>query len=631
MAQTPATDTAPEPALAMVTGAPERDPRGRGMSIGGRFDLFEISQAPRTSAGIQPAALDIADAAVEARLARLSPAERRDFDEAYAELLESIASWDGSDIDTAAFTACGRRIRLANPGVRRCFADLTAIGYEVSLGAVYGAAGQASERWVSGPVVVFEDPSVPGFPRVPLSKLRLDEFAALRARMADQRGRQRPPLPFTIFLDLTARDGPDFRVVNVLTMGGNAPREDGDLTAKIRERRIEDGIARIAAAERERYVDAARGLSPEEDRAWSEAFASLLTGGEAPVPEACRALGEDERGWDACRAAVTMFRLPQPGNIVDHDDAGTIQRSGYGGVTMTLPLRGEAVTVFRSEGHVAARSLGIDPRYAYTNLVVAEMRGGRYAFSTESIRVAPQPPEPPRATLPVAQLAENLTSLYDALQESFGIDLALREGERFNFVIEQDLLFCRRATGDLMLVPSGFITDLASVQNWLRTIFLLEQSPKEMPGAILHDWLYAISRREDPDDHLYADTLFREELEDAGAGWLTQRFFPLGTRIGGRSAVGRPAELRFATRESCARGRDFSGVPQNAIVGRIGEDRQPGDKCAAFLDRYDDLLAEHGRAERLDTSIIVNNEERARYFEAVVGNDDPDKTCPLPR
>ena len=64
---------------------------------------------------------------------------------------------------------------------------------------------------------------------------------------------------------------------------------------------------------------------------------------------------------------------------------------------------------------------------------------------------------------------------------------------------------------------------------------------------------------------------------------------------------------------------------------RIGEDRQPGDKCAAFLDRYDDLLAEHGRAERLDTSIIVNNEERARYFEAVVGNDDPDKTCPLPR
>lgn len=78
-----------------------------------------------------------------------------------------------------------------------------------------------------------------------------------------------------------------------------------------------------------------------------------------------------------------------------------------------------------------------------------------------------------------------------------------------------------------IVVPAGFVTDLASIPRLLRGI--LHQNGLSRAPAVLHDFLYAtqiMTRAE-------ADAVFREALKAEGMGWLGRFLYWGGVRVGG--------------------------------------------------------------------------------------------------
>ncbi len=95
----------------------------------------------------------------------------------------------------------------------------------------------------------------------------------------------------------------------------------------------------------------------------------------------------------------------------------------------------------------------------------------------------------------------------------------------------------------MVTVPPGFVTDLASIPRWAWT--LLPPDGPWVKGAIIHDFLYATegtgvwkhhppgitraaaySRKE-------ADGILREALENRGVDWLRRNIIWAAVRIGG--------------------------------------------------------------------------------------------------
>ncbi|MEM1380097.1 MAG: DUF1353 domain-containing protein [Pseudomonadota bacterium] len=546
---------------------------------------------------------------------------------AYRRLTIGIAAWEGRDVDHGETTSCGAKPDLDNKNDRSCMIGLIFPVHQVP------AIGALDTRGLF--VMTFRDGAL-GSDAPADRRARLDAAALSRTRSALAAGIEPGPFPYVLAAFKDPNDRWVFAAVNVLNQQGNEPAR-ASLEQRIEDRRraeaeaaqgleVQRNFNRAAQVVKTASSRRAATLSRDELRAWSAAYRGLLNpSGKMP-----------DGSTSPCgvpRALPTRFNricmLERTAFLYDLPDEGITFSSDAVNVEMTID--GETITLREELGPFLSRG-AVKPAPGTEEVSVVLVRDAKGIALFEPGTLVREVFEGgvAKLTKPVEEIVEGLGDLYSDLEDNFGIQLARRDGQRLNFIVEEDILYCRRKTGDLLLVPAGFVTDLASVSNWLRTLMMVEQSPKEFPGAILHDWLYAISRPENGDDHVYSDTLFREELEDAGANWMTRRFFPLGTRIGGRSAVGRPSEMRFATLESCARGTAFRGGAEMATVGRIGEDLEPGDKCEGFLDRYDALLAEFGQTEPLDTALIIDNEERARYFEAVVGNEDESQSCPLP-
>ena len=572
------------------------------------------------------AALGPVYGASKAMMLELDASERASFLSAYYDVLKELSVFDQVTLEETATRACGASPNLSDTGDFVCLANMTYVGVAKSAEGV---------PYVRLNEVIVENGMTAINPS--LIRARLDTLAIARAKRHAELGRQHPPFPFVLFATHDADGNWVFSVVNVLTMRGNDP-EGSTLTSQIAARRAADREARRqtaiddavkASISRQRVLAERfkRRLSGEQLRDWFSAYASLLDrNGKFPdgTDNPCGIMMVPPSAADQdCMNQRTIWLL--------NDRQSAVTFFGTREYEIAIEFEGEPSTEYRHMGSYLRLFFGLrdEPDQLASAVFVVRRNDGTVDFIPETLWTDAEIPGPEKMTIAPDLIVEGLGDLYDDLSENFGIDLALREGQRFNYVVGRDILYCRKETGDLLLVPSGFVTDLASVANWLRAIMLIDQSPKEFPGAILHDWLYAISRRENEDDHAYSDMLFREELRDAEAGWLTQRMFPLGTRIGGRGAVGRPSELRFATEESCRRGHGFQGVPQNAIVGRIGDGLPAGEKCTGFLDQYEELLAEVGQATPFDTSVIINEEPRARYFEDVVGNEDPEVSCPF--
>jgi hypothetical protein len=76
-------------------------------------------------------------------------------------------------------------------------------------------------------------------------------------------------------------------------------------------------------------------------------------------------------------------------------------------------------------------------------------------------------------------------------------------------------------------VPTGFVTDLASVPRLVRGV--LNVNGKSRKPAVLHDYLYRtkLLKRKD------ADALFAKALKAEGVNALTRAIYWSGVRIGG--------------------------------------------------------------------------------------------------
>jgi len=115
------------------------------------------------------------------------------------------------------------------------------------------------------------------------------------------------------------------------------------------------------------------------------------------------------------------------------------------------------------------------------------------------------------------------------------------QSEDFNDGIRVRLLRALRYVGhrgDLVIVPDGFVTDLASIPRCLWPIF--PPRGRYNRAAVVHDYLYGTHHTEwRPADRLTADRIFREAMVDLGV-WRPVRWCVwLGVRLGGVRAWSR--------------------------------------------------------------------------------------------
>ncbi len=253
---------------------------------------------------------------------------------------------------------------------------------------------------------------------------------------------------------------------------------------------------------------------------------------------------------------------------------------------------------------------------------------GDLTFELGSI-VPPAPAAPPPAQMLSAALQDLYSQLSVVSDEDDDDDL-LRDGTRRNFVLKEDLLYCREATGEIFLIPAGFVTDLLSVKGM--SAFL--RSDRTYAGAIIHDWLFAIGGGEA--ERKRAEAMFSEELRFNKSGALRRFFITMGTdkvgplyfRLFGKdSPFGRRAEMRFATKESCARGYALQAGEEPYIRGILNEDELAGKRCTGFQENYAELFEKYATDTRINTSELTSDDEKRAYLRSVIVNKDPNKSC----
>lgn len=84
-----------------------------------------------------------------------------------------------------------------------------------------------------------------------------------------------------------------------------------------------------------------------------------------------------------------------------------------------------------------------------------------------------------------------------------------------------------------VIVPKGFITDLASVPRGVRS--LLDHGTGPSKAAVLHDWLYCAAQDANAQSvtRSQADNLFREALAACGVGLIARNLYWAGVRTFG--------------------------------------------------------------------------------------------------
>ena len=113
----------------------------------------------------------------------------------------------------------------------------------------------------------------------------------------------------------------------------------------------------------------------------------------------------------------------------------------------------------------------------------------------------------------------------------FSTPLDLRATNPGEWQLLSPLVYTSSA-GDIYIVPSGMITDLASIPKLLRPA--IDRNGLSRPAAVLHDYLYLIgslSRKQ-------ADELFLEALLSCGVGSIVAKGMYWAVRAfgGGRYA-----------------------------------------------------------------------------------------------
>lgn len=108
----------------------------------------------------------------------------------------------------------------------------------------------------------------------------------------------------------------------------------------------------------------------------------------------------------------------------------------------------------------------------------------------------------------------------------FDAPLDLRAYVPDEWIVLAPFAYISRA-GRRIVVPSGFVTDLASIPPLLRPIFDTADASRQ--PAVLHDWLYCSQQT----GRAEADRLFREALACAGVGFVQRWAMYAGVRAAG--------------------------------------------------------------------------------------------------
>lgn len=109
----------------------------------------------------------------------------------------------------------------------------------------------------------------------------------------------------------------------------------------------------------------------------------------------------------------------------------------------------------------------------------------------------------------------------------FLTDLRVKSLNDREWLLLDDLVYASDVMGGLITVPTGFITDLASVPR-LPLAYLLAGGKANRP-AVVHDFLYVelIGTR------AQADAVFLEAMEVDGQSWWRRRLMYTAVRLGG--------------------------------------------------------------------------------------------------
>ena len=110
------------------------------------------------------------------------------------------------------------------------------------------------------------------------------------------------------------------------------------------------------------------------------------------------------------------------------------------------------------------------------------------------------------------------------------------EGRRA-LIVTADLLYCYPPTKALIVVPTGYVTDFASVPAAARSV--ISEFGDQAEAAIVHDWLYAVG---EPDRRLVADQIFRFAMREQGVSAPTATIAYNAVRWFGGAAYGREDE-----------------------------------------------------------------------------------------
>lgn len=84
--------------------------------------------------------------------------------------------------------------------------------------------------------------------------------------------------------------------------------------------------------------------------------------------------------------------------------------------------------------------------------------------------------------------------------------------------------------GEIIKIPRGFITDLASIPRPFWSVIGSPGSGDYAQAAVVHDYLYV----EQTFTRKQSDKIFLEAMRDLRVGWLRRTVMYIAVRIGGR-------------------------------------------------------------------------------------------------
>lgn len=141
----------------------------------------------------------------------------------------------------------------------------------------------------------------------------------------------------------------------------------------------------------------------------------------------------------------------------------------------------------------------------------------------------------PFETLPPESKA--LDKYPEELPDPLVVAVLDKEQERENRttgVLLYPFQYSHPASGSVIKVPEGFVTDFASIPKLVR--FAISPFGRHSKAATLHDWLYAVG---EPGRRKFADKIFRDAMAELGVDDLMREIMYRAVRRFGETAYDR--------------------------------------------------------------------------------------------